>query len=362
MNWSMRTRSSPRAAAGTRRTCCGTSPRSRRPGHGHPAGAVLGDQKLNYVGASYGRSSATYACSRNGWAWMALDGAMHRSCPHASSTGTRRRASRRRSSPSRRTACARATARWAAGHEPGPGRQEPQRLLQAARREADPDGRRGRPQARRGARDHGCDRGDVRPGGVAAAAPGAHRLTQDKDGAGLLALSDSYYERDADGKYANLMFANAAVNCLDLPAAFSMPEQVEKDLPVFSKASPVFGDGLAWASRNCAYWPVRPTGEPTRHRGEGRGPDPRGRHHPVPGHPPTPGPSPSPPSSPPASCSPTSATDTPRTAGASASTPRSTATSSRHPSPQRESAAHSPPARPGTCPPGGVYGAPPGTV
>ncbi|MFD8615620.1 alpha/beta fold hydrolase, partial [Streptomyces sp. NPDC059631] len=47
------------------------------------------------------------------------------------------------------------------------------------------------------------------------------------DGAGLLALSDSYYERDADGKYANLMSANAAVNCLDLPPAFSGPDQVE---------------------------------------------------------------------------------------------------------------------------------------
>lgn len=37
------------------------------------------------------------------------------------------------------------------------------------------------------------------------------------NGAGLLALSDSYYERSGDGKYANLMYANAAVNCLDLP-------------------------------------------------------------------------------------------------------------------------------------------------
>ena len=43
------------------------------------------------------------------------------------------------------------------------------------------------------------------------------------DGAGLLALADSYYERDADGRYANLMSANAAVNCLDLPPAFTHP-------------------------------------------------------------------------------------------------------------------------------------------
>jgi pimeloyl-ACP methyl ester carboxylesterase len=92
------------------------------------------------------------------------------------------------------------------------------------------------------------------------------------DGAGLLALSDSYYERDPDGQYANLMSANAAVNCLDLPPAFNGPDQVEESLPAFEKASPVFGEGLAWASLNCAYWPVRNTGEPHRIEAEGAAP------------------------------------------------------------------------------------------
>ncbi len=87
---------------------------------------------------------------------------------------------------------------------------------------------------------------------------------KEKDGAGLLILSDSYYEREADGGYSNLMFANAAVNCLDLPAAFSSPDEVRDALPDFEKASPVFGEGLAWSSLNCAYWPVQPTGEPHR--------------------------------------------------------------------------------------------------
>ncbi|MGW1892094.1 alpha/beta fold hydrolase [Streptomyces sp. NPDC002004] len=92
------------------------------------------------------------------------------------------------------------------------------------------------------------------------------------DGAGLLALSDSYYERESDGRYANLMFANAAVNCLDLPPAFTSPDQVRKALPDFEKASPVFGESLAWESLNCAYWPVRPTGEPHRIEAKGAGP------------------------------------------------------------------------------------------
>ncbi|MFE0820130.1 alpha/beta hydrolase [Streptomyces sp. NPDC058847] len=87
---------------------------------------------------------------------------------------------------------------------------------------------------------------------------------KENDGAGLLVLSDSYYEREADGSYSNLMFANASVNCLDLPAAFSSPDQVRAALPDFEKASPVFGEGLAWSSLNCAYWPVEPTGEPHR--------------------------------------------------------------------------------------------------
>ncbi|KUN09917.1 proteinase [Streptomyces yokosukanensis] len=92
------------------------------------------------------------------------------------------------------------------------------------------------------------------------------------DGAGLLALSDSYYERDADGHYSNLMMANAAVNCLDLPPAFTSPEEVQKALPTFEKASPVFGDGLAWAALNCAYWPVKATGEPHRIEAKGAAP------------------------------------------------------------------------------------------
>ncbi|MGC5000833.1 alpha/beta hydrolase [Streptomyces sp. DT195] len=94
----------------------------------------------------------------------------------------------------------------------------------------------------------------------------------ENDGAGLLSLSDSYYERDARGHYSNLMMANTAVNCLDLPPAFDGPEQVEKALPDFEKASPVFGPSLAWASLNCTYWPVKATGEPHRIEAKGAAP------------------------------------------------------------------------------------------
>ncbi|GHJ34620.1 hypothetical protein Sm713_02290 [Streptomyces sp. TS71-3] len=95
---------------------------------------------------------------------------------------------------------------------------------------------------------------------------------EDGDGSGLLALSDGYYERGSDGTYANLMSANAAVNCLDLPAAFSSPDEVRKSLPAFRKASPVFGESLAWAALTCGYWPVHATGRP--HRIEAKGAPP----------------------------------------------------------------------------------------
>ncbi|MFI5803746.1 alpha/beta fold hydrolase [Streptomyces sp. NPDC051561] len=92
------------------------------------------------------------------------------------------------------------------------------------------------------------------------------------DGAPLLALADTYYERDSNGRYANLMYANTAVNCLDLPPAFATPEDVRSALPAFEKASPVFGEGLAWASLNCGSWPLPATGKSHRIEAKGAAP------------------------------------------------------------------------------------------
>ncbi|MEV8476761.1 alpha/beta hydrolase [Streptomyces sp. NPDC051173] len=92
------------------------------------------------------------------------------------------------------------------------------------------------------------------------------------DGALLLRLSDAYYERDGKGSYTNLMFANAAVNCLDLPPAFHDPNEVREALPEFRKASPVFGASLAWSSLTCGYWSVPATGRPHRIPARGAAP------------------------------------------------------------------------------------------
>ncbi|MFD5424512.1 alpha/beta hydrolase [Streptomyces sp. NPDC127084] len=100
----------------------------------------------------------------------------------------------------------------------------------------------------------------------------ALRQAVNGDGAGLLALADSYYERDLDGSYANLMYANAAVNCLDSPPAFASPSDVTAAVADFETASPVFGRGFAWASLNCAYWPTQATGTPHRIDAKGAAP------------------------------------------------------------------------------------------
>ncbi|MFJ1704433.1 alpha/beta hydrolase [Kitasatospora sp. NPDC088346] len=89
------------------------------------------------------------------------------------------------------------------------------------------------------------------------------------DGTALLKLSDSYFEREPDGSYPNLMFANMAVNCLDLPAAFADPAAAQAAVPDFEKVAPRFGRDMAWMALGCAYWPVRPTGAPHTVRAAG---------------------------------------------------------------------------------------------
>ncbi|MFI6449452.1 alpha/beta hydrolase [Kitasatospora sp. NPDC050543] len=91
-------------------------------------------------------------------------------------------------------------------------------------------------------------------------------------GTALLKLSDSYYGRSPDGSYPNLMSANMAVNCLDLPAPFRTPDDVRRAVPEFEQASPHFGRDMAWMALSCAYWPVPATGAPHTVRAAGAAP------------------------------------------------------------------------------------------
>ena len=92
------------------------------------------------------------------------------------------------------------------------------------------------------------------------------------DGTTLLALSDDYYERGEDGSYPNLIAANMAVNCLDLPAPFTGPGQASAAEKDFAQASPHFGRDMAWMALSCTYWQHDPTGAPHTVRAAGATP------------------------------------------------------------------------------------------
>ncbi|WDV54375.1 alpha/beta fold hydrolase [Streptomyces coeruleorubidus] len=77
----------------------------------------------------------------------------------------------------------------------------------------------------------------------------------DGDGSILMLLSDSMNGRKENGEYSNIAAANAAINCADdkprYDAAF-----VERKLPEFRAASPLFGDYMAWGMITCTDWAV----------------------------------------------------------------------------------------------------------
>ncbi len=76
------------------------------------------------------------------------------------------------------------------------------------------------------------------------------------DGSVLLQLNDAYFGRQSDGSYAsNLGWANIAINCLDNRERPSVAE-VEAELPTFEKTSAVFGEALGWGTLGCTDWPL----------------------------------------------------------------------------------------------------------
>ena len=229
--------------------------------------AVLGDEKLNYVGASYGTFlGATYAGlfpDRAGR--LVLDGAMDPSLP-ARRLNLEQTAGFETAFRSFAKDCARQPDCPLGGKGTSPERVGENLKAFFAKLDTRPvptgdaDGRR----LTESLATTGVIAAMYDEGSWEQLREALTSATKENDGSGLLVLSDGYYERDADGAYSNLMFANAAVNCLDLPASFDTPDEVSRALPEFEKASPVFGRGLAWAALNCAYWPVHATGEPHR--------------------------------------------------------------------------------------------------
>ncbi|MCQ4194294.1 alpha/beta hydrolase [Streptomyces parvulus] len=77
----------------------------------------------------------------------------------------------------------------------------------------------------------------------------------DGDGRVLMALSDSLNGRNENGTYSNITAANVAINCADDKPRYDTA-YVEDKLPQFRKASPLFGDFLAWSMLSCTDWAV----------------------------------------------------------------------------------------------------------
>ncbi|PJJ71132.1 alpha/beta hydrolase family protein [Diaminobutyricimonas aerilata] len=83
----------------------------------------------------------------------------------------------------------------------------------------------------------------------------------DGDTGTALALADEYYGRGEDGVYLdNAAEAQLAVNCLDFPSTID-PVQREAEAQAILARAPVFGREMAYGMLSCARWPVPPTGE-----------------------------------------------------------------------------------------------------
>lgn len=78
---------------------------------------------------------------------------------------------------------------------------------------------------------------------------------RDDDGATLLLLSDALNGRKPDGHYTTLQASFLAINCADTKNRYSTAG-IRDRLPEFRKASPVFGDFMAWGLASCDGWPV----------------------------------------------------------------------------------------------------------
>ncbi len=92
------------------------------------------------------------------------------------------------------------------------------------------------------------------------------------DGTLLLALADSYSERNSDGTYSsNVNEAFPAISCTDRPETLSV-RQIRTLVPRFVSVSPLFGEWFAWAGAGCADWPVGDASFPQKLRAKGASP------------------------------------------------------------------------------------------
>ncbi len=90
----------------------------------------------------------------------------------------------------------------------------------------------------------------------------ALQAARDGDGSLLLRIADLYLLRGPDGTYqTNQWDAFTPISCLDRPGSATVAD-VQAVLPQFEAASPLFGEGQAWGLLSCSQWPVPSDGLP----------------------------------------------------------------------------------------------------
>lgn len=78
-------------------------------------------------------------------------------------------------------------------------------------------------------------------------------LAQNGDGRGLLALHDSYFQRDPDGTWPNMLEAFQTISCMDESSRFTVDEE-DAQVAQFNEAAPRFAPGTT-GSYFCTFYP-----------------------------------------------------------------------------------------------------------
>ena len=83
------------------------------------------------------------------------------------------------------------------------------------------------------------------------------------DGSALMDLADGLNQRRNDGSYTNLLESNIAINCVDRPYPTDMASY-DASVDVLARIAPHFGAAVAYSGLSCAFWPVKPVDKPRR--------------------------------------------------------------------------------------------------
>ncbi len=92
------------------------------------------------------------------------------------------------------------------------------------------------------------------------------------DGTVLLALADSYAERNPDGTYgSNVNSAFPAISCTDRPGTSTVSE-ARRRAEAYQEISPIFGKTFGWGGLGCRDWPVEQSDFPVEATAKGAAP------------------------------------------------------------------------------------------